>query len=543
MTKFVPISSIGEDAILSPEFYVALGAPRTGLESKGGLVPLLPPLDQVEVIANATLLSLFDSEIATSPKGTSFVVIELSRPARLEDGTAASATLRYYQWSGSAFDTRQVQVSVADLKRLSALIEEEGILSKHAADAGIIGALPNLSSILSAIESVPLDILPLLTTSSFHHWEYDSANSPFSEAFKGAFDEWLATPRGHDGILLKDAADTEQLREALLFEAKSTPVIWGSYGAGKTHFMQAFQSYLPCVALVKHSPKSTGTDFCLAFMSRNLSRDTLVQFMDAYALRVMEQQNFLERCWQIIGAEISSRVKHMFKNRIGSAYDEIHTLTRVATEGGWLSAPTESPEVIKVLKEKHHDSDDYCQVGASLGRIHDNLKVLERAVDLLSKFYRGIHGSPELMSVNAAIELQLSNWRAARPDVLISKELDPVDPVCLIVPGALSEILDNLFGNSQKFIPREPGHHIFVTTSLSREKVVITIANDGPSGLPDQSKKFFVTTDAKGTGVGLRFVNRLVAEAGGTFSIFPRADGPGVVNRIELPNPKWKSEP
>ena len=36
MTTFVPISSIGEDAILSPEFYVATGSPRTDFGSKGG---------------------------------------------------------------------------------------------------------------------------------------------------------------------------------------------------------------------------------------------------------------------------------------------------------------------------------------------------------------------------------------------------------------------------------------------------------------------------------------------------------------------------
>ena len=165
MTKFVPISALGEDAILSPEFYVTADGLRPPLDARGGLVALLPPINQEDVIANATLLALFDAEIGSRPKGTSFVLVQTTVSALGENLAAATANLKYFQWNGSAFDTRQFQVAKPNVDALVSLVEEEGILSKTAADAGISGAIPNPSSIRSAIESFPIELLPFFSPS------------------------------------------------------------------------------------------------------------------------------------------------------------------------------------------------------------------------------------------------------------------------------------------------------------------------------------------------------------------------------------------
>ncbi len=419
---------------------------------------------------------------------------------------------------GRAWSVASCKPQNPEIPHLPSLVQEQGIISKKSISFGIQGAISNLAPIVSQIGKLTANAWPFILFSRSENRRLSLsllAENPkdLSEAIPSLIDETLID-------------ETENSPEKFFSDL----------------LLKVLTDFAPRLTVIEFPTKIFGTDYYWACLCKDLSRDTLIHFMDNLALRIGEQRQFLERCWQLIGTEISSRVRHTFKNRIGSAYDEIETLKRIAIEKGWITVLTESPDVIRSQQELYHDPDDYYQVGTHLTRIRDNLKALERAVDQLSKFYRGIRGTPELVSVNAALEKQLTIWRAARPDVEIRKDLDSVDPVCLISAEALNEILDNIFGNSKKFVPTEVGHHIFVTSKLCREKVVITIANDGLSSLPDEPTKLFVSTDPQGVGVGLHLVERWVSEVGGAFTITTRSDGPGVENKIELPNPIWKTE-
>ena len=515
MARFLPISSLDERLTLSPEFYIESHVTAAISAPKSGLLPVMPPLNLQELLANSCLLALLDSGIALDQTSFSFVLIDIKTNASSGDEPILGC-LKRCSWNGAALDCLEVSCVTTPIWELSSLVQEQGVFSKNCMQFGISGAVSNLAATMTQIEKISTDVWPFVLF-------------PSSEDGKPTL-----------SLIPEDAVTFSEEVHPSLLDRSTTASDGFSEAQGFQLDIRADSA--PDLAVVQFPASRFGADFFFACVCHGLSRETLIQFMDALAVRLKEQQNFLDRCWHIIGTEISSRIRHMFKNRIGSAYGEIESITRVATENGWLSALTESADVIKVQQEIHHDSDDYYQVSAHLGRIRQYLNSLERAVDQLSKFYRGYQGTPELVAVNRAVETQLANWRAARPDVGIRKELDPVDPVCRIVPDALAEILDNIFINSKKFIPQETGHHLLVSTQLSRDKIVISIANDGPSQLPDEPTKLFVTTDPQGTGVGLHLVERLVSEAGGNFSISLRPDGPGVLNRIELPNPKWKSE-
>src|SRR5688572_1167365 len=110
MTKFVPISELDENLALSPEFYFEKGAAPLDSTTDAGLVPLLPPLNQEEAIANGTLLALFDAGIASRPTGASFVLLQAPDTGLGRNADPSGATLKYFLWNGRTFETRQIQI-------------------------------------------------------------------------------------------------------------------------------------------------------------------------------------------------------------------------------------------------------------------------------------------------------------------------------------------------------------------------------------------------------------------------------------------------
>ncbi|MFN3868174.1 MAG: sensor histidine kinase [Hyphomicrobiaceae bacterium] len=101
-------------------------------------------------------------------------------------------------------------------------------------------------------------------------------------------------------------------------------------------------------------------------------------------------------------------------------------------------------------------------------------------------------------------------------------------PLLVTVPAALDLVLRNLIDNAIKHHDREVGH-IEVTARREGPLLSIRVADDGPGIAPSQHQAILLPFRtgaapagdgaAKGTGMGLAFVNRTVETMGGTLTI------------------------
>jgi signal transduction histidine kinase len=101
----------------------------------------------------------------------------------------------------------------------------------------------------------------------------------------------------------------------------------------------------------------------------------------------------------------------------------------------------------------------------------------------------------------------------------------------------LNGIFSNLFKNSIQAIPPDRKGVVKVVTEIIRDKVVISVHDNG-DGIPEElKKKMFTpnfTTKSSGTGLGLSIVKRYVEGAGGRVW-FESEAGKGTVFHIEFP--------
>jgi signal transduction histidine kinase len=102
-------------------------------------------------------------------------------------------------------------------------------------------------------------------------------------------------------------------------------------------------------------------------------------------------------------------------------------------------------------------------------------------------------------------------------------------------PTFLKRALTNLVNNAIQAMP--DGGELGLTVYLKDGKVFIEVSDSG-KGIPDDIKPYIfkplVTTKAKGQGLGLAVVKRLVEAMGGKVS-FDSAEGKGTKFKIELP--------
>jgi signal transduction histidine kinase len=163
------------------------------------------------------------------------------------------------------------------------------------------------------------------------------------------------------------------------------------------------------------------------------------------------------------------------------------------------------------------------------------------------QYYRGGHQELADIDVNVELRRAIEAWSDQWHEVRIVWQLDVSAPLVRMPLASFQEIIDNILGNSARHMelatPPAAGHHLTVTTRIERDRVVLEIRNSGSSDLPPNPTAIWTTTDAgHGTGLGLAIVVDHVGQAGGRFEILSNPDGPGVTNRIVLPNALWQPD-
>jgi signal transduction histidine kinase/Na+/proline symporter len=142
--------------------------------------------------------------------------------------------------------------------------------------------------------------------------------------------------------------------------------------------------------------------------------------------------------------------------------------------------------------------------------------------------------------VDEAFDLvRFDHGRASTKAVELQNVSAP-DAVVLGDPKRLTQVMVNLVANAIDAAP-DRGGHVVVGASREPDRVVVTVADDGPgiaaTVLPHLFEPFFSTKEpGRGTGLGLWLVHTIVREHGGDISVASEP-GKGTTIRFWLPRP------
>jgi len=138
--------------------------------------------------------------------------------------------------------------------------------------------------------------------------------------------------------------------------------------------------------------------------------------------------------------------------------------------------------------------------------------------------------------IEAAIRISMSTLR--KREIVVSTDLAPDLPTCRADHQMIEQVLVNLITNAcQAMEGMEGTKHLEIASAVQDGRTVLRVSDSGP-GVPTslREKIFdpFFTTRKDGTGIGLSFSHRIVADHGGTLSVGTSRWG-GAEFRLELP--------
>jgi signal transduction histidine kinase len=185
----------------------------------------------------------------------------------------------------------------------------------------------------------------------------------------------------------------------------------------------------------------------------------------------------------------------------------------------------------KLGKEPEQDP----KVERHISIIQSEVKQANGIIDEILTYSRSRELQPEKISLNAFLEDLLSIYPFP-PHVEVVKGFDPRDPKVNIDPDEFRQAARNLIGNGVEVMPKQ-GVTTVRTEIVDENWVRLDIGDAGP-GIPqdvlDKIFTAFFTTKARGTGLGLAVVRKVVDRHGGRVDV-STAKGQGTTFRIFLP--------
>ena len=196
------------------------------------------------------------------------------------------------------------------------------------------------------------------------------------------------------------------------------------------------------------------------------------------------------------------------------------------------------------LKRKLSDIDE--KTAKHLARIDEQVNICDAIVGDLLEYTRGRHSEKVTSEINPWLQKLLADFESL-PDVKVTLRLASDVPPFSFDPEKIRRVLVNLVTNaiqattarSQQTIVEAFVYEPFVTISTGREadNVIIQVEDNGMGMDEETLKRAFeplYTTRARGTGLGLALVEKIVSEHGGTVTLESRPNE-GTKVRVVLP--------
>ncbi|MBS2029770.1 MAG: GAF domain-containing protein [Deltaproteobacteria bacterium] len=208
--------------------------------------------------------------------------------------------------------------------------------------------------------------------------------------------------------------------------------------------------------------------------------------------------------------ELSAVVAHEVRNPLGVIYNSLATIRRMLPE------PAE--------------------VSGLLGIVEEEAERLNRMVDDLLDFARPM--SPNLVPTplqRLVMEALPATQAAASGAIQLDLDLAPDLPLVPLDERLIRQVLVNLGVNAVQAMPQ--GGTLTIRARKREGEVHLELADTGTGITPEAQARIFepfFTTKAKGTGLGLALVQRIVSWHGGRIEVSSEA-GRGATFRLALP--------
>ena len=183
---------------------------------------------------------------------------------------------------------------------------------------------------------------------------------------------------------------------------------------------------------------------------------------------------------------------------------------------------------------------DQTVLSKSVKTIVEQVAAMKRLVNEFRDYARLPSAELKPLDLNQLI-LDVMGLYAAEPSELTSRaqvftDLDPTLPLIEGDAQQLRQVVHNLLQNAQD--ASDPQTHVMLVTrwSPARKRVKLTVLDEGPGFAPNILQRAFepyVTTKAKGTGLGLAVVKKIADEHGARLDIANRVED-GVVKGAQV---------
>jgi signal transduction histidine kinase len=237
---------------------------------------------------------------------------------------------------------------------------------------------------------------------------------------------------------------------------------------------------------------------------------------------------------------LRSRIRH--DDKLAALQQELIRKERLAAVGelaGGVAHEIRNPlagigGAMTIMAREMPADDDTQEVMAEIQR---EIQRMERLVQELLAFARPGVLHPEWTNVHLILK-QAAAYIAHRPDIPkldLVLELDPKVPEIYADPRDLEQAFENLILNA--FQATSEGGTIEVRTWYKGGSVLVSIRDDGPgmsNEISDMIFEPFFTTKARGTGLGLSLVRRVVENYDGEIRV-KSGPGEGTTFEIEIP--------
>ncbi len=242
----------------------------------------------------------------------------------------------------------------------------------------------------------------------------------------------------------------------------------------------------------------------------------LVSAFNRMARSLVESRERLRQTERLAAAEeVARRVAHEIKNPLSPIALTLEGLVRT-----------------RQVRPREFDA----AFDAAVRTIQEEIQRIRGILEDFSRFGRLPVPRPRPSDLNGVVRQAVALYAGYGDRARVVAELDPALPPVSIDPDRMSEVINNLVGNSVQALQETPGT-ITVTTRLLAEGAEIRVSDTGP-GLPEEVLRHlfepYMSSRPGGTGLGMAIARRIVLDHGGRIEAGNQPGG-GACVRILLP--------
>jgi C4-dicarboxylate-specific signal transduction histidine kinase len=252
-----------------------------------------------------------------------------------------------------------------------------------------------------------------------------------------------------------------------------------------------------------------------------LSLGTVLVFRDVTEKVRTEEELYKAQKLESLGI-LAAGIAHEIRNPLSAINISVSSIEHVCGKSEGLEP--EAGEKIRIIMEQMRSA---------------ALKMAS-VVQRVMEFSKPVPPRKEMVNLNEVIEetIRLSLSTLRKRDIAVLKELAADLPTCRADPRLIEQVLLNLITNAYQAMEEMAGpKHLEIATAVQGGQIVIRVSDSGPGVPPPIRKKIFdpfFTTRKDGSGIGLSFSHRIVADHGGALRLDTSRWG-GAEFRIELP--------